>query len=136
MSAMNLGAHALCQENRCLDRLMLETTMSSMNKALRTSDGTSIIVRRLRRAEAEDKECNRCNGAAGAVNSENIQGLSLRTSQPSAVKPDDRITLQPKIAARHGYKSRSIFIDPDFRWELVKTSLWDGNHIEFILNRI
>jgi hypothetical protein len=122
MSAMNPGAHALCQENRCLDRLMLETTMSSMNKALRNSDGTSIIVRGLRCAEAEDKERNRRNGAARAVNSENIQGLSLRTSQPSAVKPDDRIT--------------SIFVDPDFRWELVKTSLSDGNHIEFILNRI
>jgi hypothetical protein len=136
MSAMNPGAHALCQENRCLDRLMLETTMSSMNKALRTSDGTSIIVRRLRRTEAEHKECNRRNGAAGAVNSENIQGLSLRTSQPSAIKSDDRITLQPKIAAAPGYKSSSIFVDPDFRCLLVKTSLGDGNHIEFILNRM
>ena len=115
---------------------MLETTTSSMNRALRNSDGTSIIVRSLHRAEAEDKECNRRNGAAGAVDSENIQGLSLRTSQPSAVKFDDGITLQPKIAAAPGYKSSSIFVDPDFRCGLVKTSLWDGNHIEFILNRM
>src|ERR1700677_4278091 len=93
---------------------MLETTTSSMNRALRNSDGTSIIVRRLRRAEAEDEECNRRNGAAGAVDSENVQGLSLRTSQPSAVKSDDRTTLQPEIAARAGYKSRSIFVDPGF----------------------
>src|SRR5271169_2860780 len=107
--------------------------MSSMNRALRSSDGTSIIVRRLGRAEAEDEEGNRRKGAAGAVNCENIQGLSLRTSQRSAVKFDDRITLQPKIAARTRYKSRSICVDPDFRWELVKTSLWGGNHIEFIL---
>ena len=76
------------------------------------------------------------NGAAGAVNSENIQDLSLRTSQPSVVKFDDRIMLQPKIAARAGCKSRSIFVDPDFRPGLVKTSLWGGNHIEFILNRM
>ena len=102
---------------------MLANAMSSMNRALRNSDGTSIIVRGLRRAEAEDKECNRRNGAAGAVNSENIQGLSLRTSQPSAVKSDDRITIQPKIAVRRRYKSRSIFVDPDFRCGLVKTSL-------------
>jgi|ERR1700722_767566 hypothetical protein len=115
---------------------MLETTTSSMNRALRTSDGTSIIVRGLRRAEAEDKECNRRNGAAGAVNSENIQDLSLRTSRPSAVKFNDRIALQPKIAAVPGYKSRSIFVDPDFRCGLVKTSLWGRNHIEFILNRM
>ena len=107
-----------------------------MNKALRNSDGTSIIVRGLRCAEAEDKECNRRNGATGAVNSENIQGLSLRTSQPSAIKSDDRITLQPKIAAAPGYKSSSIFVDPDFRCLLVKTSFGDGNHIEFILNRM
>ena len=133
---MNPGANALCHENRCLDRLMLETTTSSMNRALRNSDGTSIIVRGLRRAEAEDKECNRPNGAAGTVNSENIQGLNLRTSQPAAVKSDDRITIQPKIAARHTYKSRSIFVDPDFRRGLVKTSLRGGNHIEFILNRM
>jgi hypothetical protein len=115
---------------------MLETTTSSMNRALRTSDGTSIIVRGLRRAEAEDKECNCRNDAAGAVNSENIQDLSLRTSQPSAVEFDDRITLQPKIAAGGGCKSRSIFVDPDFRSGLVKTPLWGGNHIEFILNRM
>ena len=44
---MNSGANAFCHENRCLDRLMLETTMSSMNRALRNSDGTSIIVRGL-----------------------------------------------------------------------------------------
>src|SRR5260370_36483116 len=110
--------------------------MSSMNRALRSCDGTSIIVRRLRRAEAEDEEGNRRKGAAGAVNCENVQDLSLRTSQPSVVKFDDRITLQPKIAARAGCKSRSIFVDSDFRCGLVKTSLWAGNHIEFILNRI
>jgi hypothetical protein len=110
--------------------------MSAMNRALRNSDGTSIIVRSLRGAEAEDKECNRRNGATAAVNSENVQGLSLRTSQPSAVNLDDRITLQPKIAARPGYKSSCICVDQDFRCGLVKTSLWDGNHIEFILNRM
>jgi hypothetical protein len=120
---MNSGANAFCHENRCLDRLMLANTMSSMNRALRNSDGTSIIVRGLPRAEAEDKECNRRNGAAGAVNCENIQGLNLRTSQPSGVKFDDRITLQPKIAARPRYKSSSICVDPDFRCGLVKTSL-------------
>src|ERR1700685_1187078 len=82
---------------------MLETTTSSMNRALRNSDGTSIIVRRLRRAEAEDEECNRRNGAAGAVDSENVQGLSLHTSQPSAVKSDDRITIQLEIEIRAAY---------------------------------
>jgi hypothetical protein len=127
---------ALWPADCCLDRLMLETTTSSMNRALRNSDGTSIIVRRLRRPEAEDEECNRRNGAAGAVDSENVQGLSLHTSQPSAVKSDDRITLQPEIATMAGYKSRSIFVDPDFRRGLVKTCLRGGNHIEFILNRI
>ena len=120
---MNSGANAFCHENRCLDRLMLETTMSSMNRALRNSDGTSIIVRGLPRAEAEDKECNRRKGAAGAVNCENIQGLSLRTSQPSDVKFDDRITLQPKIVTRPRYKSSSICVDLDLRCGLVKTSL-------------
>ena len=102
---------------------MLANTMSSANTILRNSDGTSIIVRGLHRAEAEDEECNRRNGAAGAVNSQNIQGLSLRTSQPSAVKSDDRITLQPKIVARRRYKSRSIFADPGLQRGLVKTSL-------------
>jgi hypothetical protein len=122
--------------DRCFAREIFANTMSSMNRAFRTSDGTSIIVRRLGRAEAENEECNRRNGAAGAVNSENIQGLSLRTSQPTAVNFDDRIALQPKIAARAGCKSRSIFVDPDFRCGLVKTSLWVSNHIEFILNRM
>ena len=115
---------------------MLDTTTSSMNTALRNSEGTSIIVGGLHGAEAEDKECNRRKGAAGAVNSDNFQGLNLRTSQPSAVKSDDRITLQPEIATMAGYKSRSIFVDPDFRRGLVKTSLRGGNHIEFILNRM
>jgi hypothetical protein len=27
-------------------------------------------------------------------------------------------------------------VDPDFRFGLVKTSLWGRNHIEFILNRM
>jgi hypothetical protein len=133
---MNPDANALGHENRCLDRLMLETTTSSMNRALRNSDGTSIIIGHLRGAEAEDKECNRRNGAASAVNSENIQGLSLRTSQPSANEFDDRITIQPKIAAVPGYKSSSISVDPDFRFGLVKASLWGRDHIEFILNRM
>ena len=133
---MNPGVHALCQENRCFAREIFAHTMSSMNSALRISDGTSIIVRRLGRAEAENEECNRRNSAAGAVNSENIQSLSLRTSQLTAVDFDDRITLQPEIAARPGYKSSDICVDPDFRFGLVKTSLWGGNHIEFILNRI
>jgi hypothetical protein len=97
--SLNLSDEDGSHENRCFDRVMLETTMSSMNRALRNSDGTSIIVQGLRCAEAEDKEYNRRNGAAGDVNSENVQGLSLRTSQPSAVKFDGRITLQPKIAA-------------------------------------
>lgn len=120
---MNPGVHALCQENRCFAREIFAHTMSSMNSALRISDGTSIIVRRLGRAEAENEECNRRKGAADAVNSENIQGLSLRASQPSAVNFDDRIALQPEIAGRAGYKSRSISVDPDFRYGLVKTSL-------------
>ena len=86
-------------------------------------EGTSIIVWGLDSAEAEDEECDRRNGAAGAVNSENIQGLSLRTSQSSAVKSDGRITLQPKIAARGRYKSRNISVDRNLRSGLVKTSL-------------
>jgi hypothetical protein len=123
-------------KDRCFAREIFATTMSSMNSALRNSNGTSIIVQGLRRAEAEDKECNRRKGAAGAVNSENIQDLSLRTSQPSVVNFDDRITIQPKIAARPEYKSSCICVDLDFDGGLVKTSLWGGNHFEFILNRM
>jgi hypothetical protein len=123
MSAMSSGANPLCHEDRCLDRLTLANAMSAMNRTLRNRDGTSIIVRRLAGAEAENEECNRRKGAAGAVNSENIQGLSLRTSQQSAANFDDRIALQPKIAAGAGYKSRSICVDLDFRFGLVKTSL-------------
>ena len=115
---------------------MLANAMSAMNRMLRTSEGTSIIVGRLDCAKAENEECNRRDGAAGAVNSENIQDLSLRTSQPTAVNFDDRITLQPKIAARLGYKSSNMCAGSDFRSGLVKTSLWGGNHIEFILNRM
>jgi hypothetical protein len=131
-----LGANFLRHENRCLERLMLAKAMSAMNRMLRTSGGTSIIVGCLDCAKAENEKCNRRNGATGAVNSENVQDLSLRTSQLRAVNFDDRITLQPKIAARLGYKSSSMCADPDFRSGLVKTSLWGGNHIEFILNRM
>jgi hypothetical protein len=131
-----LGANFLRHENRCLERLMLAKAMSAMNRMLRTSGGTSIIVGRLDCAKAENEECNRRNGATGAVNSENVQDLSLRTSQLRAVNFDDRIILQPKIAGRLGYKSSSMCADPDFRSGLVKTSLWGGNHIEFILNRM
>ena len=83
---VRLGANALRQENRRLERLTLATMISIMNKALRNSEGTSIIVRRLARAKAEDKEGYRCDGAARAVNSENIQSLGLHASQPSGVK--------------------------------------------------
>ena len=131
-----LGANFLRHENRCLERLMLANAMSAMNRMLRTSEGTSIIVGRLDCAKAENEECNRGNGATGAVNSENIQSFSLRTSQLRAVNFDDRITLQPKIAAGRGYKSSDICVDPNFRFGLVKTSLWGRNHIEFILNRM
>jgi hypothetical protein len=60
--------------------------MSIMNRTLRNSEGTSIIVWRLDRAKAENKECYRRNGAGGTVNSENIQGLSLHALQPSSLK--------------------------------------------------
>jgi hypothetical protein len=60
--------------------------MSAMNKMLRNSEGTSIIVGTFGRAPAEDKEGYRRNGATGAVNSENIQSLSLHASQPSDLK--------------------------------------------------
>ena len=90
----------------------------------------------LGRAPAEDEECNRRNGATGAVNSENIQSLSLRTQEPTADNFHARIALQPKIAGRAQYKSRCIFIGPDFWDGLVKPSLSSGNHIEFILNRM
>ena len=89
------------------------------------------MVRRLGRAPAEDEEFNRRNCATGAVNSENIQSLSLRTLQPTAAA---RIALQPEIAGRAQYKSRCIFVGPDFWDGLVKPSLSSGNHIEFILN--
>jgi hypothetical protein len=115
---------------------MFAATMSSMKKMLRTSGGSSIIVRRLDCAEAEHEECNRRKSAAGAVNSEKIQGLTLHASQPSAVSFVDRISLQPKIAARGLYKSRSISVDPDLLWRLVKAFLQGSNHIEIILNLI
>jgi hypothetical protein len=98
--------------------------------------GTSIIVRRLDCAKAENEECNRRNGAAGAVNSENIQSLSLHALQTSAVNFDVRITLQPKIAAWGLHKSRSISVDPNLLRRLVKRYLQGSNHIEIILNLI
>jgi hypothetical protein len=110
--------------------------MSSMKKILRTPGGSSIIVRRLDCAKAEDKECNRRNGAAGAVNSEKIQGLSLHALQPFGSQFDVRITLQPKIAAWELRKSRSISVDPNLLRRLVKGLLQGSNHIEIILNLI
>jgi hypothetical protein len=65
---------------------MLANAMSAMNRMLRTSEGTSIIVGRLDCAKAENEECNRRNGATGAVNSENIQGFSLHASQLSGLE--------------------------------------------------
>ena len=136
MGPIDLGADAFCYEDRCRDRLTLANTMSSVNMTLRNSGGTSIIIWRLGRAPAEDEECNRRNGAAGAVDSENIQCLSLRALPPLAANFDASNQLQPKIAVRPRHKSRCIFVDPDFRDGLVKTPLWGGNHIEFILNRM
>ena len=107
-----------------------------MNRTLRNSCGTSIIVRRLACAKAEDEERKCRKGAASAVKSENAQSLSLRALQPSGVKPDARITLQPKIAGSALHKSRSNFVDPDLRRRLVKASLRGSNHIEIILNRM
>jgi hypothetical protein len=75
-----------CQEKRCFDRLTLANAMSAMNRRLRNSEGTSIIVGRLDRAKAEHEECNRRKGAACAVNSEKIQGLSLHALQPSGLE--------------------------------------------------
>ena len=98
--------------------------------------GTSIIVRRLDCAKAENEECNRRNGAAGAVNSENIQSLSLHALQTSAVNFDVRITLQPEIAAWALHKSRYISVDPNLLRRLVKRYLQGSNHIEIILNLI
>jgi hypothetical protein len=83
MGPIDWRADAPCYEVRCLDRLTVANTMSSVNTALRNSGGTSIMVWRLGRAPAEDEECNRRNGAASAVDSEDIQSLSLRALQPS-----------------------------------------------------
>ena len=107
--------------------------MSSVNRRLRNSFGSSIIGWRLNRAPAENEECNRRNGAAGAVDSENIQSLSLRALQPSGVEFDPRIALQPEIAGSALHKSRSIFVDLDIRDRLVKSSLEGWNHIEITL---
>ena len=107
-----------------------------MNTTLRIPGGSSIIVRRLDGAKAEDEECNRRNGAADAVNSENIQSLSLHALQPSGANFDARITLQPQIAARALCKSRYISVDPDFQRRLVKALLRGANHIEITLNLI
>lgn len=110
--------------------------MSSVNTTLRKSGETSIIVRRLACAKAEDKECKRRKGAAQAVNSENVQSLSLRALQPSSVKLDARITLQPEIAGSALHKSRSNCVDPLLPRGLVKGLLRGPNHIEIILNRM
>jgi hypothetical protein len=123
-------------KDRCLILETFAATMSNMKKILRTSEGSSIIVRRLDCAEAEDEECNRRKSAACAINCEKIQGLTLHASQPSAVNFDVRITLQPKIAARGLCKSRSISVDPDLPRRLVKALLQGSNHIEIILNLI
>jgi hypothetical protein len=76
---------------RCLARFTLANTMSAVNTMLRNSEGTSIIVRRLDCAKAEDKECNRRKCGPGAVNSENIQSLTLHALQSSGFKGDARI---------------------------------------------
>jgi len=115
---------------------MLANTMSSANTILRNSDGTSIIVRGLHRAEAEDEECNRRNGAAGAVNSENFQSLASTLGNLRPSISTSRITLQPQIAARALRKSRSISVEPDLLRRLVKAGLQGSNHIEIILNLI
>ena len=81
-----LDASVFDYEDRCLDLLMLANTMSDMNRRLRNSEGTSIIIGRLDRAKAEDQEGYRRNGAPGAVNSENIQSLSPHAPQPSGPK--------------------------------------------------
>jgi len=75
---------------------MFAATMSSMNKTLRISGGSSIIVRRFDRPKAEDEECNRRNGAAGAVNSENIQSLSLHAFniRDQNLTPESRYNLR------------------------------------------
>jgi hypothetical protein len=115
---------------------MFAATISSTNTTLRIPGGSSIIVRRLDRAKAEDEECNRRNGAAGAVNSENIQSLSLHALQPSGANFDARITLQPQIAAWALCKSRYIFCRSRFQRRLVKALLRGANHIEITLNLI
>jgi hypothetical protein len=83
VESARLGRNLSCQEARCFDRLMVANAMSAMNRRLRNSEGTSIIVGGLDRAKAEHEECNRRKGAACAVNSEKIQGLSLHALQPS-----------------------------------------------------
>jgi hypothetical protein len=85
-ASTRLGLSPCSQENRCLERLTLANAMSIMNRMLRNSEGTSIIVWRLDRAKAEHKECYRRDSATSAVNSENIQGLSLHALQPSGLK--------------------------------------------------
>ena len=58
--------------NRCLDRLTLANTISSANRTLRNSCGSSIIVRRLDRAPAENQKGKRRDRAACAVHFENM----------------------------------------------------------------
>ena len=67
VESARLGRNPSCQEARCFDRLTLANAMSAMNRRLRNSEGTSIIVGGLDRAKAEHEECNRRKGAACAV---------------------------------------------------------------------
>jgi hypothetical protein len=115
---------------------MFANTISNASRTLRSSDGTSIIVGRLDRAEAKDEECNRRNGAAGAVNSENFQSLASTLGNLRPSISTSRITLQPQIAARALRKSRSISVELDLLRRLVKAGLQGSNHIEIILNLI
>ena len=85
-ASTRLGRCPCSQKNRCLERLTLANAMSIMNRTLRNSEGTSIIVWRLDRTKAEHQECYRRNSAARAVNSENIQGLRLHALQPSGLR--------------------------------------------------
>jgi len=71
----------------CFDRFTPAQTIRSMNRALRNSCGTSIIVRRLGRAPAHDEERHRGKGATRAVHRENMfdHGNSPHPPHPSPV---------------------------------------------------
>jgi hypothetical protein len=84
--SLDWGQKGPSLSDRCLNRLRLATAISAINRTLRNSEGTSIIVGRLDRAKAEDKEGYRRKSAPGAVSSENFHSLNLHALQPSGLE--------------------------------------------------